>query len=144
MSQIASSPAGRAQSDRIRQSFERKLKVLERLAEAKRARVPLKAWYPTTLREFRSWELSGEFESWVSQSIDAPNGRYPELAGRLAELLKILKSDPVADENNKLNAELESMKLQNVRMEIAIRKLMDQIVLLGHTPEREAVVDIYK
>jgi hypothetical protein len=130
--------------DRIRESFERKLAVLESLAAAKLARIPLKAWYPTSLREFRAWNSPGEFDSWVSQSIDAPNGKYPNLAGRLGELLKILKSDPLEEENARLRRENTTLMQQNVQLEIAIRKLEDRVTLLGQVNNRANVTSLYK
>lgn len=130
--------------DCIRESFERKLAILQTLADAKLARTPLKTWYPTSLREFRAWKSPGEFDSWVSQSIDAPNGRYPDLAKRLAELLRALKSDPLEKENAQLRLENAKLMQQNVQLEIAIRKLEDMISLLGQVNDRANVIDLYK
>jgi hypothetical protein len=136
-------PTG-AGGDRIRESFERKLAILQPLADAKEARIPLKTWYPTSLREFRAWKSPGEFDSWVSQSVDAPNGRYPELAKRLTKLLTILKSDPLEKENARLRSENAKLMQQNVQLEIAMRKLEDTIRLSGHVNDRANVIDLYK
>jgi hypothetical protein len=80
----------------------------------------------------------------VSQSIDAPNGKYPDLAKHLAELLKILKSDPLEEENARLRRENAKLMQQNVQLEIALRKLEDTIRLLGHANDRANVISLYQ
>lgn len=134
----------RSGSDRIRNSFERKLAIMQKLANAKKARLPLRDWYPLTLREFRDWQVPGEFDSWVSQSIDAPNGRYPELAKRLADLLRLLKSDPLEEENSRLRAENSQLMQQNVQLEIAVRALRDELVLKGASSDDCNVIALYR
>jgi hypothetical protein len=134
----------RSRGEQVRESFEKKLAILERLADMKKARLPLKTWYPTSLREFREWQSTGDFISWSSQSIDAPNGKYPQLSARLAQALDVLRTDPIERENETLRAINTALMKQNVLLEAQVRKLDDQIRLLNGSAGRANVIALYR
>ncbi|MBZ9657240.1 hypothetical protein [Phyllobacterium lublinensis] len=122
--------------------FERKLTALEEFEAEHKKRRPIRAWYPLTLQEFRSWEKQGEFGSWTSQSIDAPGGRHPQLACRLAKLLASLNSDALQFENKQLRDANVALIQQNVELESSVRQLVEALRLLDQSESTNNVINL--
>lgn len=135
--------AAKPDTERTRRWFRLKLERLESIVLAKQAGQHVRTWYPLSLKEFREWTSPGEFGAWVSQSIDAPNGTHPDLAKRLAELMKSLKTNPILERNVTLQHLNAVLIKQNLLLEVKIQQLRDQIVLLGGSSNESAVLSIY-
>lgn len=132
-----------------RQSFERKILELSRVAELLKQGKRPEGWYPETLQDFRAWECPGEFEGWVSKAVDAPSGDYPELAQELRKVFETIDRYSITGlrETIRLQAkEISVLARQNLEMESLVRELSDKLEVAGKLDvnDRSKIIRLYR
>lgn len=132
-----------------RQSLEVKIAELAKVANLLEHGKRPRHWYPETIDEFRSWERPGEFEGWISKSVDAPSGNYPDLAEKLREVFEKIDKYSITGLRLKIRAqakEISALAKQNAEMESLIRELSDRLDVVGRLDanDRSNIIQLYR
>ncbi|MDZ7872454.1 MAG: hypothetical protein U5N27_04330 [Rhizobium sp.] len=130
-------------------SFQRKLTELEKIVEQVKNGIQPAEPYPKNVKEFRAWKRNGLFDDWVSKSVDAPNGAYPEMARKLRGLLDELElhsTGHLRKTIRQLNHLIEALTKQNVELECTVRALSDKLDVSGNLDkaDRSKIISLYR
>ncbi|MCD4661910.1 hypothetical protein [Agrobacterium sp.] len=132
-----------------RTSFERKLNELEAVVETlKNGRYPLEP-FPDNVIGFRTWQRAGLFDAWISKTVDAPNGSYPDLAARLRVLLQDIEKYSLKGLRRRIRERDQTLSVlakQNTELEALVRELADKLDAAGKLSkaDRSKVIQLYR
>lgn len=130
-------------------SFERKLQELEGVVEIlKNGNYPLEP-FPDNVIGFRNWRRAGVFDAWISKTIDAPNGSYPDLAVKLRALLQDVEKYSLKGLRRQIRERDQSLSMlakQNTELEALVRELADKLDVAGKLSrsDRSKVIQLYR
>ncbi|MDK4728740.1 hypothetical protein [Rhizobium phaseoli] len=132
-----------------RQSLQLKIAELAKVADQLERGLRPEGWYPETIEEVRQWERPGVFECWVSKSVDAPSGPYPQLAEALRQVLQKIEDHSLNGLRRtirKQKGEISALTRQNVELESVVRELSDKLEVAGRLDanDRTKIIQLYR